>query len=300
MRRAGVCLDPRSLPSGAGIGEVRKAAMRWIDLLADLGLGLWRVPVLAAHDADGRPHSGLAFDASLHRGLAEDVEIDDEHITAWLSDEPWRVHHAVHATIAESEGEDWRDWPDAFRAEDGNLSVEVDANRVRYHAGLQLQMDIGWKMVLHHANMRQVILVLDVASETSPASVEGWTQQGEEAWPMRVATNARRAHVLALGEGMDATFVEGLPELPVGFVVHGDDPKGADLGRLRWSSQRDGEDETCFGLLAGASTEDLHALLEGPARWVAPSFHDLAPPGLNPFDADVLMPYAIAAHERGR
>ena len=46
--------------------------------------------------------------------------------------------------------------------------------------------------------------------------------------------------------------------------------------------------------------EDLHALLEGPARWVAPSFHDLAPPGLNPFDADVLMPYAIAAHERGR
>lgn len=295
-----MCLDPRSLPSGAGIGEVRKAAMRWIDLLADLGLGLWRVPVLAARDVDGRPHSGLAFDASLHRGLAEDVEIDDEHITAWLSEEPWRVHHAVHATIAETEGEDWRTWPDAFRAADGNLSVEVDANRVRYHAGLQLQMDIGWKMVLHHANMRQVILVLDVASETSPASIEAWTQQGQEAWPMRVMTNARRAHVLALGAGMDATFVESLPELPVGFVVHGEDPKGADLGRLRWSSQRDDEDETCFGLLTGTSTEELHALLEGPARWVAPPFHALAPPGLSPFDADVLMPYAIAAHERGR
>ena len=300
MRRAGVCLDLRDLPFGEGIGEARKAAMRWIDLLADLGLGLWRVPGLAARDADGRPHSGLAFDASLHRGLAEDVEIDDEHITAWLSEEPWRVHHAVHATIAETEGEDWRAWPDAFRAEDGNLSVEVDANRVRYHAGLQLQMEIGWKMVLHHANMRQVILVLDVASETSPASIEAWTQQGQEAWLMRVAMNARRAHVLALGDGMDATFVENLPELPVGFVVHGDDPEGADLGRLRWSSQRDGEDETCFGLLAGDSTEDLHALLEGPARWVAPSFHDLAPPGLSPFDADVLMPYAMAAHERGR
>ena len=47
-----MCLDPRSLPSGAGIGEVRKAAMRWIDLLADLGLGLWRVPVLADRDAE--------------------------------------------------------------------------------------------------------------------------------------------------------------------------------------------------------------------------------------------------------
>ena len=165
-------------------------------------------------------------------------------------------------------------------AEDGNLSVEVDANRVRYHAGLQLQMEIGWKMVLHHASMRQVILVLDVASETSPASVEGWTQQGEEAWPIRVATNARRAHVLALGKGMDATFVEGLPELPVGFVVHGEDPKGTDLGRLRWSSQRDGEDETCFGLLDGAGTDDLHALLEGPAGgW--PRLSMTSPAGLS-------------------
>ena len=295
-----MCLDLRTLPFGAGIGEARRAAMRWIDLLADLGLGLWRVPALADRDHDGRPNSGLAFDASLHRGLAEDVDIDDEHITAWLSEEPWRVHHAVHATIAEAEGEDWRTWPESYRAEDGNLSVEVDANRVRYHAGVQLQMEIGWKMVLHHANTRQVIVALDVASTTSPASVEAWTQQGQEAWPVRAITNARRAHVLALGEGMDAAFVEGLPELPVGFVVHGEDPKGADLGRLRWSAQRDGEDEACFGLLAGATSEDLHTLLEGPARWVAPPFQVLAPPGLGPFDADVLMPYAIAAHERGR
>ena len=94
---------------------------------------------------------------------------------------------------------------------------------------------------------------------------------------MRVTTNARRAHVLAFGEGMDATFVEGLPELPVGYVVHGEDPEGAALGRLRWSSQRDGEDETCFGLLDG--TDDLHALLEGPARWVARLSADLAPAG---------------------
>ena len=300
MRRAGVRLDLRGLPFGTGIGEARQAAIRWIDLLADLGLGVWHVPTLAAHDHDGCAHSGLSFDPALHRGLAEDVEIDDEHITAWMSDEPWRVHHAVHATIAESQGVDWHAWPEVFRAEDGNLSVEVDAHRVRHHAGLQLQMEIGWKMVLHHANMRQVILVLDVPSEVSPQSVEAWTQQGREAWPLRVATHARRAHVLGLGEGMDAEFVGGLTDLPVGFVVHGDDPEGADLGRLRWSAQRDSEDETCFGLLAGTSTEDLHALLEGPARWVAPSFHDLAPPGLNPFDADVLMPYAIAAHERGR
>ena len=105
-------LDLRTLPCGDGVGEVRKAAMRWIDLLADLGLGLWHVPSLAACDQDGLTHSGLAIDASLHRSLAEDVEIDDEHITAWLSEEPWRVHHAVHATVAETEGEDWRAWPE--------------------------------------------------------------------------------------------------------------------------------------------------------------------------------------------
>ena len=172
VRRAGVGLDLRSLPAGEGVGDLRKAAFRWIDLLADLGLGLWRVPTLAAHDADKAPLSGLAIDPDLHRGLAEDVEIDDEHITAWLNEEPWRVHHAVHATISESEGEDWRTWPEAYRPEDGHLSVEVDANRVRHHAGLQLQLEIGWKMVLHHANARQVIVVLDVPSTMSPTSVE--------------------------------------------------------------------------------------------------------------------------------
>ena len=293
-------LDLRTLPCGDGVGEVRKAAMRWIDLLADLGLGLWHVPSLAACDQDGLTHSGLAIDASLHRGLAEDVEIDDEHITAWLREEPWRVHHAVHATVAATEGPDWRLWPEAYQAEDGNLSVEVDANRVRYHAGLQLQMEIGWKMIVHHANMRQVILLLDVPATVSPLSIEAWTQQGSEAWPLRVATNARRAHVLGLGEGMSAEMVDGLAELPVGFVLHGEDPNGAELGRLRWSAQRAGDDEACFGLLEGSTTEDLHALLEGASRWVAPPFSDLVPPGVQPFDADALMPYAMAAHERGR
>lgn len=299
VRRAGVGLDLRSLPAGDGVGGMRKAAFRWIDLLADLGLGLWRVPTLAAHDADKAPLSGLAIDPALHRGLAEDVEIDDEHITAWLNEEPWRVHHAVHATIAESEGDDWRTWPEAYSPEGGNLSVEVDANRVRHHAGLQLQLEIGWKMVLHHANARQVIVVLDVPSIMSPTSIEAWTQQGAEAWPHRVLTNVRRAHVLGLGEGMNAELVNGLPDdLPVGFVVHGEDPEGADLGRLRWSGERDGEDEACFGLLTDQA--GLEALLDGPARWVAPRFSDVAPEGVSPFEPDVLMPYAMAAHDRGR
>ena len=177
--------------------------------------------------------------------------------------------------------------------------MEVDANRVRHHAGLQLQLEIGWKMVLHHANARQVIVVLDVPSTMSPTSIEAWTQQGAEAWPHRVLTNVRRAHVLGLGEGMNAELVNDLPdELPVGFVVHGEDPEGADLGRLRWSSEREGEDEACFGLLTDQA--GLQALLDGPARWVAPGFSDVAQEGVSPFEPDVLMPYAMAAHDRGR
>ena len=300
MRRAGVALDLRTLLAGESVGDLRKAAFRWIDLLADLGLGLWHVPCLAARDDDGLPLTGLAIDPTFHHGLAADVDIDDEHITAWLKEEPWRVHHAVHATLAESEGDDWRTWPDAYRPEAGNLSVEVDSNRVRHHAGLQLQLEIGWKMVLHHANSRQVILVLDVPTAVSPRAVEAWTQQGEEAWPHRVMTTVRRAHVLGLGPGMNADLVAALPDLPVGFVLHGEDPGGAEQGRLRWSDRRDGEGEASFGRLTASSHADLLALLEGPARWVAPSFQDLTSETAHPFDPDVLMPYAVAAHERGR
>ena len=295
-----MALDLRTLHVCEGVGDLRKAAFRWIDLLADLGLGLWHVPTLAARDEDGLALSGMAIDPSFHAGLAEDVEIDDEHITAWLKEEPWRVHHAVHATLAESSGMDWRTWPDAHRPDDGHLSVEVDANRIRHHAGLQLQLEIGWKMVLHHANARQVIVVLDVPSNVSPLAVEAWTQQEEDAWPLRVMTTSRRAHVLGLGAGMGADLVEALPDLPVGYVLHGDDPRGAEHGRLRWSDHREGEDEACFGRMTAKAQTDLLTLLEGPARWVAPAYHNVTAEGVNPFESDALMPYAIAAHERGR
>jgi hypothetical protein len=100
---------------------------------------------------------------------------------------------------------------------------------------------------------------------------------------------------------MNAELVNGLPDnLPVGFVVHGEDPEGAELGRLRWSSERKGEDEACFGLLSDTDQDGLEALLDGPARWVAPRFSDVAPEGVSAFEPDVLMPYAMAAHDRGR
>ena len=100
---------------------------------------------------------------------------------------------------------------------------------------------------------------------------------------------------------MKAELVNGLPgDLPVGFVVHGEDPEGAELGRLRWSRERNGEDEACFGVSTEGGQASLEALLDGPARWVAPHFSELAPEGVSPFEADVLMPYAMAAHDRGR
>jgi hypothetical protein len=100
---------------------------------------------------------------------------------------------------------------------------------------------------------------------------------------------------------MNAELVHALPDdVPVGFVVDGEDPEGAEHGRLRWSHDRNGEDEACFGLLTDTGQEGLEALLDGPSRWVAPRFNEVVPEGVSPFDQDALMPYAVAAHDRGR
>ena len=41
-RRAGVLLHPTSLPGGCGNGDLGPEAYRFVDFLADCGVGLWQ------------------------------------------------------------------------------------------------------------------------------------------------------------------------------------------------------------------------------------------------------------------
>ena len=78
-RRAGLLLHPTSLPGPFGIGDLGPGAERWIDTLADLGLGLWQVLPLGPTGFGDSPYqcfsafAGNPYLVSPERALADGV-----------------------------------------------------------------------------------------------------------------------------------------------------------------------------------------------------------------------------------
>ncbi|GIR07680.1 MAG: hypothetical protein CM15mP18_0090 [Methanobacteriota archaeon] len=134
VRRAGGARPTKPPLGGASAGA--RAPMRWIDLLADLGLGLWRVPVLGAL-TDGAPALRAAFDAR-PPGLGGRRESRRAH-HGMAGDETMAGSPAVpdHAESRRRR----RDWPDRSGPRTGTQR-RVDANRSRDHAACNPE-DIG-------------------------------------------------------------------------------------------------------------------------------------------------------------
>ena len=59
-RRAGVCLHVTSLPGAHGIGEIGAAAHRFVDTLADIGLGVWQFLPLGPTAYADSPYQSLS------------------------------------------------------------------------------------------------------------------------------------------------------------------------------------------------------------------------------------------------
>ena len=80
-RRAGILLHPTSLPEGAGNGDLGADAYRFVDLLADCGVGVWQTLPLGPIDATGSPYQS----ASVYAGDARLISLERLEKDGWLS-----------------------------------------------------------------------------------------------------------------------------------------------------------------------------------------------------------------------
>ena len=151
QRRAGILLHPTSLPGAPGSGDLGQEAYRFVDFLAECGVGLWQTLPLGPTHEDGSPyqctsvHAGnvrlISLQALVDLGWLDDARLDESQnldaqrrvrlAAAWngfqrkASDEERRVFkqfvqdHArwlddfalYEALRGANDGRAWYDWP---------------------------------------------------------------------------------------------------------------------------------------------------------------------------------------------
>ncbi len=94
-RRAGVLLHPTSLPGEGGSGELGVEAFRFVDFLAQAGIGVWQMLPLGPTHADGSPYQCT----SVHAGNTRLICL--QRLVEW----GWLDLQARHDEQAEA---DWR------------------------------------------------------------------------------------------------------------------------------------------------------------------------------------------------
>lgn len=176
MRRAGILLDVRSLPHSGTPGSLRTAACAWIDLLAESGIGLWQILPLNPVDAVGSPYaspSSSAIDPRLHHALASDMRASGIETMRALEEQPWLDLHATFYALRDMHGTPWASWPNAIRSSTPR-SEDIDADRRRHHARVQVELEGAWREIHAHARSRGVTLIGDIPLYVAWDSAEVW------------------------------------------------------------------------------------------------------------------------------
>ncbi len=83
QRRCGVLLHPTSLPGPGYCGDFGADARRFVDLIADAGLGIWQVLPLGPTHPDGCPYQSF----SVHAGSPDLIDLQWLVQHGWLSGE---------------------------------------------------------------------------------------------------------------------------------------------------------------------------------------------------------------------
>jgi len=81
QRRAGVLLHPSSLPGPGYCGDFGAQARRFVELIAEAGLGVWQVLPLGPTHADACPYQSL----SVHAGSVDLIDLEWLVARGWLT-----------------------------------------------------------------------------------------------------------------------------------------------------------------------------------------------------------------------
>ncbi|MEJ2309936.1 MAG: 4-alpha-glucanotransferase [Gammaproteobacteria bacterium] len=176
-RRAGVLLHPTSLPSGRLDGD----AERWLDLLADAGLGVWQVLPLGVPQKDLSPYQCLSAFA-LNPALFDETDpatIDPADYDAWTrSQQHWLVDFAHFMVIKEQQGcAPWYEWPQALRLR--NLDaiaafVEQSRDAIEEVCRQQYLYHRRWHEIRAYAQERGILLFGDMPIFVAYDSADIW------------------------------------------------------------------------------------------------------------------------------
>ena len=170
-RQAGVLLHPTSLPGPREHGDLGAEAHRFIDFLADAGVGVWQMlPLGPTHD-DGSPYQCL----SVHAGNPELISIQA------LVDDGWAPPDAVRS----DRGQVLATASQAFASSPGTASLEQQAE---YRAFLSAEA--------HWLEDYALFVALRQAHQ-----LQGWNQ-----WPQPLRD--REPTALAAARDQHATMVE--------------------------------------------------------------------------------------------
>ena len=176
-RRAGVLLHGTSLPSG----RIDDDCLRWLDFMAEAGLGVWQMLPLVIPDGNGSPYqspSAFATDPGLLPPDDRPVspsEVEEFHArhAAWLDD------FALFEILKHRFGEHaWVDWPQPLRDRDENALDETRRHsRREIHTVIEQQyrLDRAWRRVRGHAAQLGITLFGDIPIFIAHDSADTWS-----------------------------------------------------------------------------------------------------------------------------
>lgn len=180
-RAAGVLLHVTSLPSG----RLDDDALRWIDFMADAGLGVWQVLPLVIPDGHGSPYqsrSAFAIDPAMLPEAA--APTGDSELQDFQSrNHDWLEDFALFEVLKERfGGQAWSAWPGEYRHRDPDALDGVlrrDARKIDAKRRQQCQLDRAWQRIRTHANDRGISLFGDIPIFVALDSAETWSHPGD-------------------------------------------------------------------------------------------------------------------------
>jgi 4-alpha-glucanotransferase len=199
VRQAGVLLHPTSLPSG----RLDDDAYKWLDTLAEAGVGVWQMLPLGVPLADASPYqcaSAFALNPALFPEHLGAVDIDDPAFQTWYhAQRHWVENYAMFMVLKNlHNGAPWTAWSDDLRKRDV-LALQAVKQQYQHQIDTYIQQQYQlyqqWQHLRHYAAELQIALFGDMPIFVAHDSADVWANP----------------HCFLLDDAGQATLVAGVP-----------------------------------------------------------------------------------------
>ena len=196
-RGAGILLHVTSLPSG----RLDDDALRWLDFMAEAGLGVWQMLPLVIPDTNGSPYQSASAFASDPRLLPrEPIPVDPDVFDAYCRREAhWLNDFAMFQVLKRHfDGKAWVEWSPPFRDREPSA---LERLAIDEHKALdeikrqQFRLDQAWRRIRTHATDLGIRLFGDIPIFVAHDSADTWANPDN----------------FLLDEQGQPTFVTGVP-----------------------------------------------------------------------------------------